>query len=141
VTKPGMDVRFEHVMDLRLTSAAAQPFGQSDYGRRVIVPITGGVFAGPELRGRVIPGGSDWRIARPDGVTITDARYDIETLDGVVIHVASNGICRVTEPSYRRSTIRFLAPAGPCDWLNEVHCIARMSLNPRSVSQRLYKVA
>ena len=34
--------------------------GQAPYGERRIINITGGVFEGPRLRGRVLPGGADW---------------------------------------------------------------------------------
>src|SRR6185369_18083784 len=37
-------------------------------GRRRIVSINGGTFSGPNgLKGKVLPGGADWQIIRPDG--------------------------------------------------------------------------
>ena len=33
-------------------------------GRRRIVPITGGEFSGPKIRGACLPGGADWQIIR-----------------------------------------------------------------------------
>jgi hypothetical protein len=42
--------------------------GSVAQGRRRIVPLTGGTFAGPELNGTLIPGASaDWQIVLPDG--------------------------------------------------------------------------
>jgi uncharacterized protein DUF3237 len=43
--------------------------GDVGKGRRRIVLITGGEFSGPNIRGKVLPGGSDWQILRGDGVS------------------------------------------------------------------------
>jgi hypothetical protein len=34
--------------------------GSTPYGERRIIPIKGGEFAGPNLSGKVLPGGADW---------------------------------------------------------------------------------
>ena len=36
-------------------------------GRRRIIPILGGTFEGPNIRGRVLNGGADWQMVRADG--------------------------------------------------------------------------
>jgi hypothetical protein len=51
------------------------------------VPITGGEFSGPDMRGAVLGGGADWQIIRGDGVAELDARYTLRTDDGALIHV------------------------------------------------------
>jgi hypothetical protein len=61
-------------------------------GERRIIPITGGTFEGPGLRGRVVPGGADWQIIRPDGVAELEARYTLETESGGLIYVVNRGI-------------------------------------------------
>lgn len=35
--------------------------GDVGKGARRIVPITGGEFLGPSIRGKVLPGGADWQ--------------------------------------------------------------------------------
>jgi hypothetical protein len=62
------------------------------YGRRRIVPITGGTFEGPELRGRILSGGSDWQIVHADGFSELDSRYALETDDGALISVRNAGM-------------------------------------------------
>jgi hypothetical protein len=47
----------------------------SDLGRRRIIPITGGSFAGPLLSGEILNNGADWQILTADGTAIIDTRY------------------------------------------------------------------
>ncbi len=55
----------------------------------MIVPIAGGSFEGPRLRGRVLPGGSDWTLLRSDGVLELDLRITLEADDGALIYMSS----------------------------------------------------
>jgi hypothetical protein len=47
------------LMMLQVVVAPPQKLGAVSHGTRVIVPITGGTFEGPRLRGKVLPGGGD----------------------------------------------------------------------------------
>jgi len=58
----------------------------------VIAPIAGGSFEGPRLRGRVLPGGSDWTLLRSDGVLELDLRITLEADDGALIYMNSFGL-------------------------------------------------
>jgi len=55
-------LRSELLMDLVLDLGPAQ-----NLAPRRIVPVTGGTFEGPDVRGIVLPGGADWVCRRPDG--------------------------------------------------------------------------
>ena len=67
--------------------------GDLAQGRRRIVPLTGGTFAGPELSGELLPGASaDWQIVRPDGTTLGDIRYTLQTVGGDLLYVQSRGV-------------------------------------------------
>lgn len=48
----------EFVMEARVTVGAVLDIGRAPAGERRIIPITGGAFDGPGLRGRVLPGGA-----------------------------------------------------------------------------------
>src|SRR6202162_750467 len=61
--------------------------GDVGKGGRRIVPITGGEFSGPNIRGQVLPGVADWQILRGDGVSELEARYTLQTDDGALINV------------------------------------------------------
>ncbi len=49
-------------------------FGQTPYGERRVIPITGGRVEGAKLQGRILPGGADWQIVRGDGAADVQAR-------------------------------------------------------------------
>lgn len=66
--------------------------GDGPRGLRRIIPIEGGSFEGPRLSGRVLPGGADWQVIRPDGVAEIEARYTLETDNGALIYVRNPGI-------------------------------------------------
>jgi hypothetical protein len=86
--------------------------GESKYGYRNVVPITGGYFEGPKIKGEVLPGGADWQLTRPDGDTELNARYTLKTNDGYVIQITNKVFGT-------RSVVDFEAPvSSPYDWLN-----------------------
>ena len=55
-----------------------------------LVRITGGTVSGA-LRGRILPGGSDWQTVRADGVIAIEARYLLELDDGARVDLQSRG--------------------------------------------------
>src|SRR5258708_4084304 len=85
-----MDSRL--LMTLQVAVVGAQKIGAVPHGTRTTVPITGGHFEGPRLRGKVLPGGGDWTLLRVDGVLELDLRVTLETDDGALIHMASFGL-------------------------------------------------
>ncbi|HUR32421.1 MAG TPA: DUF3237 domain-containing protein, partial [Vicinamibacterales bacterium] len=66
--------------------------GEVPAGRRRIIPILGGTFDGPLLRGTVLAGGADWQIVQADGVAKLDTRYALQTHDGKVIYIQNAGV-------------------------------------------------
>ena len=81
------------LMTLRVTVATPHSIGAVPYGVRRTVPIVGGDFEGPRLRGSVLPGGSaDWLLLRPDGVLELDLRATLRTDDGGLISMRSFGL-------------------------------------------------
>jgi hypothetical protein len=80
------------LMTLQVFVAPPQKLGAVPHGTRVIAPITSGTFEGPRLRGRVLPGGGDWTLLRPDGVLELDLRITLETDDGALIYMSSCGL-------------------------------------------------
>jgi len=116
--EPVLEFAFEEVVTL----AADIPVGRTALGERKIVPITGGTFEGPGLKGVILPGGWDWQLKRPDGCTQIKADYMLRTDDGVVINVVNSGVlCRSADG--RLLTVRtspvFEVPVGKYDWLGK----------------------
>ncbi|HSV83304.1 MAG TPA: DUF3237 domain-containing protein [Ramlibacter sp.] len=110
----------EHVYDAIVDIEPRRDLGRSARGERFIVPILGGSFEGPRLKGRVLAGGADRQLLRPDGVKELDALYEMETDDGAVITVRNRVLIEDPSPDgrYARSVVQLTAPEGPHAWLN-----------------------
>jgi muconolactone delta-isomerase len=79
----------------RLEATLGQPLdlGETAYGHRRIVPQTAGTFTGPEISGRLLPGASaDWQVLLADGTALADLRYTLQTDDGSLLYVRSQGV-------------------------------------------------
>jgi len=134
--------RMELVMEVRLTfpevyNMAPLPGG----GMRTAVLVQGGVFEGPLLKGRAIPGsGGDYAYWRGDDVACLDARYLLEEEDGTAIMLMNRGFLWGRKPDtmarlrdwafnngdpvphdeyYLRSSTSFECAAGKHDWLTK----------------------
>lgn len=80
------------VLELRAQVGPPVEIGDVPHGRRRIVPILGGTFSGPGIKGKVLPGGADWQIVRDDGLTELDTRYVLETDNGQLVYVQNRGV-------------------------------------------------
>ena len=116
----GEQPKLEFVLEELVTLGPSVHPGQTPLGERNIVPITGGPFSGPDLRGKIVPGSWDWQLSTKDGCTAIQANYMIQTDDGQVINVDNRGtLCGASEKHQRNFTSpRFEAPLGKYDWLN-----------------------
>ena len=124
---PRLEFAFEEVVTL----GPATALGETPLGKRNILPITGGTFEGPGIKGTIVPGGWDWQLTRADGRTEIEADYMIRTDDGVVINVINVGVLcppREGQPAAARTQPRFEAPIGKYDWLNRAAFIGTLDL-------------
>lgn len=118
--------QMEFVMQLNVTLGKAYSVGETQAGKRQVVPITGGSFEGPLLRGTIINGGADYQLVSSDGNRSTlEAIYSVRTDDGVYIHVRNQGIVYSgkdhtgNEIFYFKAAPRFEAPMdSKYSWLN-----------------------
>jgi Protein of unknown function (DUF3237) len=134
-----------------------RPLDLGDVGKggRRIVPITGGEFFGPRLRGKVVPGGADWQIIRTDGVAELEARYTLETDDGALIYVRNHALRhgpaevlaalatgRSVDPSsyYFRGATFFETGAARYEWLAKHVIVCTGEREPAGVKLRFYQV-
>lgn len=118
----------EFVVQLHVALGQAYSVGKTTHGTRTIIPITGGTFEGPDIRGEVLPGGADYQMA--DAITghiEVEAIYCIRTDDGVTIHIRNSGIINAGEDGmYFTCTPKFEAPAdSKYSWLNHKLFICR----------------
>ena len=114
---PRTEFVYEAVADLE----PSMDLGHGPLGERHMVPIIGGTFEGPGLKGRVLRGGADRQLLRADGVRMLDALYEMQTDDGAILTVHNQVLTRVDAAGkpYRFSHITITAPQGPYDWLNQ----------------------
>ena len=81
------------LITLRVNVSSSQNIGAVPHGTRRTVPLSGGDFDGPRLRGTVLPQGSaDWLLLRADGVLELDLRVTLLTHDGALISMKSFGM-------------------------------------------------
>ena len=124
--------RTEFVFEAAVTVAAPLDLGDTGGGVRRVVPITGGRVTGPMLKGEVLPGGADWQVIRPDGVTEIEAKYTLRADDGALIMITNPGVRHgppevmrrlaageAVDPSlyYFRTTPRFETSSPKYGWL------------------------
>ena len=126
VSEPTNTPQLEFALQLKVTLGDAYSCGETQHGRRTIIPITGGTFEGPNIKGTIINGGADYQIANTAlNRTELEAIYCIRTDDGVNIHIRNRGIINSDKdangnPSfYFRCAPQFEAPAdSKYAWLN-----------------------
>jgi len=120
------------------------------------VPLTGGIFAGPAISGKLLPGASaDWQTGLPDGTAIGDIRYTLQTEGGDVLYVQGRGVRHgsadvlarlargedvdASEYTFRTSThIETAAPH--LDWLNKGVFVSVGGRQPGGVIYETYLV-
>jgi hypothetical protein len=137
--------RLEFALEVFVTIGAALTLGETAIGKRRTIPITGGVFEGPRIRGDVVPGGADWQVLRPDGCTLLEAIYTLRADDGSLIHVRNQGLVATLEDGARhaRTAPTFDAPRGPHEWLNHSLFVSTLDVaNPdrTAVVLRMFQV-
>ncbi|MEY4761750.1 MAG: hypothetical protein RLZZ200_1606 [Pseudomonadota bacterium] len=119
---------FELVYESEVTISPPVDFGDTLEGHRRVIPITGGSFRGPTMRGTVMAGGADWNLTRRDGGSSVEADYYLRTDDGVVIRIHNQGVtgpantppaAEAPEIFYMYTTPTFEAPGSSrYDWMN-----------------------
>ena len=127
----------EFVMQLKVTLGQTYSCGETQHGRRTVIPITGGTFEGPQLKGTILNGGADYQLGSIDGSrTDIEAIYSIKTDDGVYIHIRNQGvICNAQDadgkPSfYFKAAPRFEAPTDSrYAWLNNAIFVCQPEWN------------
>jgi hypothetical protein len=93
ITAPTDTPELEFALQLKVTLGETYTIDSTQHGRRIVIPIIGGTFEGPHLRGTILNGGADYQLSNADGSrTELEAIYSILTDDGIHIHVRNRGI-------------------------------------------------
>jgi hypothetical protein len=140
------DFKTEHMWDAKVKISSMLMLGESKLGVRRIIPITGGTFEGPNIKGEVLPIGADWQTVRTDGDTELNARYLLKTNDGHMIQVI-NKVLMHTPPRgsntgmYIKSVVDLEAPANsPYSHLNHAIFLGTLEVPPFKPGEDPYVV-
>ncbi|MGE3245457.1 MAG: DUF3237 domain-containing protein [Beijerinckiaceae bacterium] len=149
-------MNLEHICDVSVLVAKPFEIGDVGTGERRIINIDGGTLSGPRFSGKVLPGGADFQIIRPNGFTILEARYAIQANDGALVYVENNGVrfgapetmakIKRGEPVdpaqvYFKSVIRFETAAENYRWMMESIFVCSGQRRPDSVELSIYRLA
>ncbi len=147
-SKGGRMLQFEYLCNLNVDVGEVVTMGDGPLGERRVIPILGGSFEGPAMRGSVLAGGNDWQIVRKDGVLDIDARYALGEERGGVVRVVSQGY-RHASPEvltslargeavdpvkyFFRTVLRFETGAPDLAWLNKTIAVATAERKARQI--------
>jgi Protein of unknown function (DUF3237) len=149
------EIRTSRLLTLKLAVNGLQPIGETPSGNRRVGLVAGGTFEGPKLRGIVLPGGADWIIGRPDGVTTLDVRIVLQTDDGASIGLTYRGLRhgpaevmekvnsgQFVDPSqyYFRTVMNFETASPKYAWLNKIFAIGTGSRPPEGPVYDVFEV-
>jgi hypothetical protein len=129
--------------------------GVTPIGEVRLIRFTSGSFEGDGLRGRLLPGGTDWQQARADGVLEIRAHYLLQTDLGETIEVISEGLRdaspevlarmelgELVDPAeyYFRTHIRLRTASERIAHLNRLLAVSFGGRQARSVHLRVFAV-
>jgi hypothetical protein len=152
------ELRYELLYDIEFDLASPLEVGPTPGGERRVLYITGGKFSGPRLTGRVLPGGGDWLVGRPDGRAILDVRACLETDDGAMIYTYYSGrlvvpsdllpLWRDRQASARIDPARYYFRIAPVyetaseryAWLNDIVAAGVGRRTPTGVAYRVFEI-
>ena len=142
--------QLEYVVEFKVKCEGAYQVGQTSHGNRFIIPIVGGTFEGPKMKGTILPGGADYQLQdNAHGRTEVEAIYSIKTDDGVNIHVRNRGlICTGKDENgnpqfYFRTIPQFEAPFdSKYAWLNNAIFVCQPAFggNDGTINLKIWKV-
>lgn len=118
----------EFAFEERVSIDQAIVVGDTAFGHRQYIPITGGTVAGPKLSGKVVPGGWDFQLTySASDCTRLSADYFLKADDGTVIHVFNEGL---TCPKGPRMIFqpKIEAPKGAYGWMTSATFVATLDL-------------
>jgi uncharacterized protein DUF3237 len=130
-------LKSEFLMDIILDVAAPQILGT-----RRIVPVTGGTFEGPKLKGIALGGGADWILVRPDGVSELNVRVTLRTDDDQLIYLTYRGLLFTPKggEQYWRTTPIFETGAAKYDWLTKIIAVGVGKTVPGKAAYSIYQI-
>lgn len=136
----------------------AQLVGAVPHGfTRRVMCVDGGRFEGARLSGRVLPGGADVVLERPDGGLHLDVRLMLETNEGEIVYMTYQGRRNGPTPEimkkivnrepiprgadYFRVLVQFETAAPRLLWLNDKVALGTGTREPNGPVYDIWEVA
>ena len=151
--RPSLQTEF--VFRLSVDVAAPVSVGETGLGVRRQIAIEGGELRGPNMRGKILPGGADFQIIRSSGLVDLVARYVVEMDDGALLYVENAGIRtgprevlerlnrgEAVDPSliYFRTVPRFETGSDKYSWMMRTLFVASAQRHQKQVIIDVYRV-
>ena len=150
-----MTIALEEICTFSVDLARPHEIGKSAGGARRIIPIIGGRAEGARLSGKILNIGADWQSMEGETLAHLDARYAIETDDGALIEVTSQGLRSTSieiaqriasgetvdpETYYMRTLIRLGSGDPRYGWVNQSLFLAKGGKFGSTVRLTVYRV-
>jgi hypothetical protein len=149
---PQINTRFLFTIALDIQ---ASTLGDTPYGHRRFFHFDGGGFDGPDLKGKVLPGGGGRSLIRRDNVMEVDVRLILETEDKQQIYMAWKGLRHAPKEVmdrllrreivdqgeyYFRTTPYFETSSEKYGWMNRICSIASGTVTPNARTFEVFQV-
>ena len=150
-----LEPRSQLLYEITMPLEPAQDLRPGPNGHRRIFIVKGGHFAGPRLKGIVLPGGGDWTLVAPDGSARLDVRITLCTDDDALVYAHYNGVLhapadvigrlRGGEPVdpgeyYFRVAPFFETASAKYAWLNRIVAVGVGRRGPAEVSYKVHEL-
>jgi Protein of unknown function (DUF3237) len=131
----------EFLFDFTIERGTANNVGGPG-ANRVVVPVMGGTFAGPKLKGTVAGPAGDWITVRSDGSSALDLRVILQTDDAQKIYMKSRGVAYTLPDGalFARILPVFETGAANYAYLNDVVAVGVYRQVPGKVAYRVYRI-
>jgi hypothetical protein len=136
----GATLKSELLMDVAFDVATPH-----NLGSRMIVPVTGGTFTGPKLKGTALGNGGDWIVRRADGASLLNVRATLKTDDDQLIYMTYDGIMYTPQGGkptdmYWRTTPRFETASSKYEWITRVVAVGIGVPTPGKAAYRVFQI-
>jgi hypothetical protein len=149
-------VQLIHLLDGHVEVEKPINAGIGPLGERLMFEVRGGAFAGPRLKGTILPAGGDWVAVGSDGISRLDIRTTLQTDDSAVIYVQALGLMVINDKvrealqtgkainygdTYFMHQPRFETGHPQYLWLNAIVAVAELRFGPNFVEYRMFQAA
>lgn len=118
----GQELKHELLFKIEIDVDTAINLGNTALGNRLFFKATGGTFAGPKLKGKILPTGGDWFLQLDSTTSKLDVRLLLKTEDEELIYSTYTGFIYSNSngTNYWRISLFFETGSKKYSWLNHI---------------------